>query len=362
MADEPDESRTDDVEDEPTPDDGNEAGGVGAGEGGDGEAEGAAADADGSEATDGSEENADGQGRDRRKLLVAAAVVAVVIIAGIIFALTRGGDAPAPATTTSTTVVRTTTTLAKLPAGTVEVATVKESVERVSVSSAVPGGWEDSEPASVSEVEMQVPPASQDEVSGRPAIPTADEPVTGRYAVDGGWEFSNPGPLEPPQPLTFLVRERRGAWVQVLIPVRPNGTVGYVSIDDVDITTTQTRIEINLTDHSLKAYDGNTLLVESPIVIGVNFSPTPTGLFYLTDIVPQKNPEGFYGPFVLATNGYSEMLNEFDNGVPVIAIHGTNNPALMGQDKSNGCIRVPNEVITQLAETMPTGTPILIWP
>lgn len=307
----------------------------------------------------------DGDGRpdgNRRGRLVAAVAVAVVVLVGIVFALTRSGDTPAPATTTSTTVARTTTTLARLPAGTVEVATVKDSVETVEVRSTTPDDWSDSDPATVSEVEMELPPASQDEALERPAIPAQDGPVTGRYAVDGGWQFSNPGPLEPPQPLTFLVRERRGQWVQVLIPVRPNGTVGYVNIDDVDITTTQTRLEVSLTDHTLKAYDGNDLVVESPIVIGVDFSPTPTGLFYLTDIVPQANPDGFYGPFVLATNGYSEMLNEFDNGVPVIAIHGTNNPALMGQDKSNGCIRVPNDVITQLAETIPTGAPILIWP
>jgi lipoprotein-anchoring transpeptidase ErfK/SrfK len=64
----------------------------------------------------------------------------------------------------------------------------------------------------------------------------------------------------------------------------------------------------------------------------------------------------------LATDGYSEMIDEFDNGVPVIALHGTNRPELVGQAVSNGCIRVPNEFIQQLADTVPRGAPVDIWP
>lgn len=312
------------------------------------------ADTDAEDATDGNR---------RRLLIVAASVIALVVVVVAVILITRKDpQTPPPPPGSTTTVERTTTTLAELPANTVEVATVRADLETIRVFSVEPDDWASSDPATVSEVEMELPPSSHDSAPERPPIPGAKEPVVGRYVVDDGWEFSNPGPLDPPQPMTFLVTERRGTWAQVMIPVRPNGTVGYVSTDDVEITRTSTRIEIHLADHRLIGYDGDDVLVDSPVVAGVNFSPTPTGLFYLTDIVPQKNPDGFYGPFVLATNGYSEMLNEFDNGVPVIAVHGTNNPALLGQDKSNGCIRVPNDVITQLADEMPAGTPILIWP
>ena len=47
----------------------------------------------------------------------------------------------------------------------------------------------------------------------------------------------------------------------------------------------------------------------------------------------------------------------FDDGLPVIAFHGTNQPDLIGSAASNGCIRMPNEVVTQLAETIPAGYP-----
>ena len=64
----------------------------------------------------------------------------------------------------------------------------------------------------------------------------------------------------------------------------------------------------------------------------------------------------------LATDAYSEVIDEFDSGVPVVALHGTNTPEYVGQARSNGCIRVPNEIIQQLADTMPQGTPVYIFP
>lgn len=305
-----------------------------------------------------------GRARDPR-VLAGAALIAVLVVVGAVFLFTRGGDeVAAPTTTTATTspTSTTTTVVVRLPENTFEIATVKPEVERVVVRADAPDDWASSESAVVHEVEMELPPASRDSAPDRPAIPTIDGPVVGRYATEDGWEFSNPGPIDPDQLLTMLVNERRGDWVQVMLSVRPNQTVGYVRATDVEISTINTRIEINLGEHKLTAYDGNDMIVESQIVAGVNFSPTPTGTFFLTDIMPQKNPGGSYGPFILPTNGYSELLNEFDDGVPVIAIHGTNNPSLLGQDRSNGCIRVPNDVITKLAETMPPGTPVLIWP
>jgi lipoprotein-anchoring transpeptidase ErfK/SrfK len=160
----------------------------------------------------------------------------------------------------------------------------------------------------------------------------------------------------------MLVTERRGEWVKVLLPLRPNHTEGYVALSDVDISTTQHRIEINLTDNMLTAYDGDEVVAQTPVVAGSAFTQTPTGRFYITDKVPQKNPAGAYGPWALATNGYSEVMDEFDTGVPVVALHGTNTPEKLGTDVSNGCVRLPNDVVTLLADTFPLGTPVFIWP
>jgi lipoprotein-anchoring transpeptidase ErfK/SrfK len=41
-------------------------------------------------------------------------------------------------------------------------------------------------------------------------------------------------------------------------------------------------------------------------------------------------------------------------------VHGTNNPGEVGQNISNGCVRVPNDIIEQIAMQAPLGTPVTI--
>jgi lipoprotein-anchoring transpeptidase ErfK/SrfK len=78
----------------------------------------------------------------------------------------------------------------------------------------------------------------------------------------------------------------------------------------------------------------------------------------MTEKVKQSNDTGIYGSWVLATNGYSESLDTFNDGLPVIAFHGTNQPELVGTKASNGCVRMTNEVVSKLADALPAGTPI----
>ncbi|MEX0768084.1 MAG: L,D-transpeptidase, partial [Microthrixaceae bacterium] len=236
-----------------------------------------------------------------------------------------------------------------------EIATAKSSVTPLKVLANKPEGWDSAKRVSLYTTTVTVPPFSQDGLDPRRALPTIEAPIQGRRSTAEGWEFDNPGPYSPPQPFTMLVSERRGDWLKVLLPLRPNHTEGYVAIRDVDLSSTQKRIEVDLTTNLLVAFDGDKVVAQTQIVAGAANTQTPTGLFYVTDIVPQKNPAGAYGPVALATNGYSEMMDEFATGAPVVALHGTNNPGKIGTDVSNGCIRMPNEIILQLAEIFPQG-------
>jgi lipoprotein-anchoring transpeptidase ErfK/SrfK len=54
------------------------------------------------------------------------------------------------------------------------------------------------------------------------------------------------------------------------------------------------------------------------------------------------------------------VYTTFEGGDGQIGIHGTNQPEVLGQDVSHGCIRVANAVITRLARQLPLGTPVTI--
>jgi lipoprotein-anchoring transpeptidase ErfK/SrfK len=87
---------------------------------------------------------------------------------------------------------------------------------------------------------------------------------------------------------------------------------------------------------------------------------TPTGTFYVTDFVKTDNDRGVYGPYAFGVSAHSDRYSEFDGGDGQIGIHGTNEPASIGKDASHGCIRVPNNVISKLADLIPLGTPVTI--
>lgn len=283
----------------------------------------------------------------RIALFVGAAILAVI---AVIAAILLSGEDPTP--TSPSTTASSTTTPAVRPAEEATIATARNPT--ILVHSQAPEGWDSMTP--VESWDNPEPPQSQAVVAPRDALPRDDYPIKGRYTDPSGWSFNNPTAWG--DPFVMLVTEQRGDWLRVEIPVRPNGTDGYVAAADVTLSNTSFRLDLRLGTRMLTLYDGNTVVLSTPVVIGKPETPTPTGRFYITDEVEQDNPAGAYGPVALPTNAYSEHIDEFDNGVPVIALHGTNRPELVGQDVSNGCIRIPNDVIQQIVNAIPIGTPI----
>ena len=81
----------------------------------------------------------------------------------------------------------------------------------------------------------------------------------------------------------------------------------------------------------------------------------------MTDPVDLRSePNGAYGAFALGLSGYSEVLKTFNGGPGQIAIHGGANDAMLGNDVSNGCVRMLNDTILAIAQQVPLGTPVII--
>ncbi|MDY7104175.1 MAG: L,D-transpeptidase family protein [Actinomycetota bacterium] len=163
-------------------------------------------------------------------------------------------------------------------------------------------------------------------------------------------------------PLTFLAVDHTGDWLQVLVPVRPNGTTGWVSTADVDLARTHLRVEVRLSDHRLTVYEGDRPVLREPIGVGTTDTPTPGGLYFLTELLRPPDPDGPYGHYAFGLSGYSETLTSFGGGDGVIGIHGTNDPDSLGEDVSHGCIRISNDAIDAMASLLPLGTPVQILP
>lgn len=167
-------------------------------------------------------------------------------------------------------------------------------------------------------------------------------------------------PIQSGAPLTFLMRERQGDWLRVLLPLRPNGATGWIKANQVRLTSHHYKIQVFLSAHRLLVTEKGAAILDTPAGIGRSETPTPGGLYFTKELLQPPNPDGAYGHFAYGLSGYSNVLTSFNGGDGVIGIHGTNDPSGLGKDVSHGCIRVSNEAIGLLAGRLPLGVPVEI--
>ncbi|WP_380167031.1 L,D-transpeptidase family protein [Jannaschia sp. R86511] len=162
--------------------------------------------------------------------------------------------------------------------------------------------------------------------------------------------------------VVLLALEVGRAWVHVQLPVRPNGSTGWVRARDVGLSSHSFAIEILLGEHRIVVTEAGREVLGSDIGVGTTDTPTPGGDYYVKELLAPPDPDGVYGPYAYGLSGFSTVLTEFNGGEGVIGIHGTDRPDLVGTDVSSGCIRLPNDVITRLVEEvgLPLGTPVTI--
>ncbi|MCQ6275090.1 L,D-transpeptidase family protein [Bacillus sp. V3B] len=106
------------------------------------------------------------------------------------------------------------------------------------------------------------------------------------------------------------------------------------------------RIFISRNERTLQLFRNNTLIKTYPIAVGKMLTQTPVGSFVVVN--RQPNPGGPFGAMWLSLSkqGYG--------------IHGTNDPSSIGKFVSQGCVRMYNQDVLELARQIPNGTRVTI--
>jgi lipoprotein-anchoring transpeptidase ErfK/SrfK len=205
-------------------------------------------------------------------------------------------------------------------------------------------------PASAAYVAQAVVP--QLAVYAAPGDATAMEQLANPWVV-------SPDYPDQTVPQVFLVKEQRAdGWVRVLLPVRPNGSSGWVRASDVRLTPNSFHVLVELGAHRITVTQNGTVLYQGSVAIGADATPTPTGEYYVRVKVKAIDPTTVYGPYAWGLSSHSDALETFDGGDAEIGIHGNNDASVLGQDITHGCIRMDNAAITALTKTVPLGTPV----
>jgi lipoprotein-anchoring transpeptidase ErfK/SrfK len=151
----------------------------------------------------------------------------------------------------------------------------------------------------------------------------------------------------------------RATWLRVRLPMRPNGVTGWIRAGDVRVTKVTARIVVDLSAREVTLYADGAAQFRTRAAIGSPATPTPTGSYYVNQKLVPDDLHGPYGVGAMGISAFSPVLKNWPQGGPV-AIHGTNQPGLIGRRISNGCIRVTNAAIRRLWRAAPPGTPVLV--
>ena len=112
-----------------------------------------------------------------------------------------------------------------------------------------------------------------------------------------------------------------------------------MSARDVSVYTVNSRVEVDLSSRRVSVYRwGNSPSVPSRGGRRAR-TPTPVGRFYVDERFLLASANGPFGVAALGISAHSDALKDWVQGGPV-ALHGTDEPSLIGGAVSHGCVRL----------------------
>jgi L,D-transpeptidase catalytic domain len=174
--------------------------------------------------------------------------------------------------------------------------------------------------------------------------------------------LSGETPLGTTTWLWAVAQSRDGRWARVVLPWSPNGRTGWVPLHGRRVLHTSTWVQADLSRRRLMLMRGPRARDVFVAAIGAPGSPTPIGRFSVTDPIATGDPSGPFGWYAFGLSGHQPHLPAGWSGGDQLAIHGTNDPASLGQAASAGCLRVSSAALTILKRALRPGTPVIIHP
>lgn len=198
-------------------------------------------------------------------------------------------------------------------------------------------------------------PVGNPKVYAEPSTDATPLPIDAKTAAGAPTTFAIVGDASPSATTEFP------DFYRVALPTRPNGSTGWVPKDSVTVTKTPFRIFVDLKGRTLRVEKDGSGVFTTEVAIGTKENPTPVNGTYVTELIANTKPNGAYGPYAFGLAMHSDTLSEFGTGDGQVGIHGTNQPELIGQAVSHGCIRLKNGDVKELVDLeLPLGVPVFI--
>lgn len=203
-------------------------------------------------------------------------------------------------------------------------------------------------------------------------VPVFVEPNGESFTLE--YEYLDGGTIEYPltNPTYFgndlVLAVTQGApgdeWAEVLLPVRPLGTTGWIMTAGLEWVFHDKTVHAFVEDSTVMVANGLGPIWEFPVEVGRSDRPTPLGTTYIDELlVPAPSPA--YGAGIISLAMYSESISSFSGGLPKISINGTSSPHGAGAAGTSGSLRIRDaefEFLIELLGPNVAGTPLTVWP
>ncbi len=126
------------------------------------------------------------------------------------------------------------------------------------------------------------------------------------------------------------------------------------------------RVVVRLKTRRVIVYDGKIVMGMYPIAVGKQGWETPVGEYRV--LSKEVNPifKNFKTGKIIQPGVDNPLgvrwIGFWTDGKTQIGFHGTNEPELIGQAVSHGCIRMRNKDVTNLFEQVQVGTLVVVQP
>lgn len=126
------------------------------------------------------------------------------------------------------------------------------------------------------------------------------------------------------------------------------------------------RVVVRTKARRVYVYEGNVITASFAIAVGKKGWETPPGQYQVFS--KEVNPvfKNFKTGNVIRPGANNPLgvrwIGFWTDGKTQLGFHGTNQPELIGQAVSHGCIRMKNKDVVALFEKVSIGTPVIVEP
>lgn len=124
------------------------------------------------------------------------------------------------------------------------------------------------------------------------------------------------------------------------------------------------RLVLSLSKRRVYVYEQDKVLASYPVAVGKAGWETPTGSYRV--FLKELNPtfKSFKSGRIVKPGPDNPLgvrwIGFWTDGKTQLGFHGTNEPELIGQAVSHGCVRMNNRDVVQLYEHVALGTPVIV--